>query len=49
VTGLVMPFMSYGGSHLVAEFLALGILQGQARYARNAPKDALNNEILGTV
>jgi rod shape determining protein RodA len=49
VTGLVMPFMSYGGSHLVAEFLALGILQGQARYARNAPKDALKNEILGVV
>jgi rod shape determining protein RodA len=49
VTGIVLPFMSYGGSHLVAEFLALGILQGQAGYARSAPKHELDNEILGVV
>jgi rod shape determining protein RodA len=47
VTGIVLPFMSYGGSHLVAEFLALGIIQGQARYARSAPKHELDNEIVG--
>jgi rod shape determining protein RodA len=28
VTGTTMPFMSYGGSHLVTEFLSLGILVG---------------------
>lgn len=33
VTGTTIPFMSYGGSHLVAEFLALGMLSGMARYA----------------
>lgn len=49
VTGIVLPFMSYGGSHLLTEFLALGIIQGQAGYARSAPKHELENEILGTV
>ncbi len=33
VTGTTIPFMSYGGSHLIAEFLALGILSGMGRYA----------------
>ncbi len=31
VTGTTTPFMSYGGSHLVTEFLALGILMGLRR------------------
>ncbi|HEY4515173.1 MAG TPA: rod shape-determining protein RodA [Candidatus Paceibacterota bacterium] len=34
VTGVTLPFMSYGGSHLIAEFLALGIVVGQSKYAR---------------
>jgi rod shape determining protein RodA len=34
VTGTTIPFMSYGGSHLLAEFLALGMVSGMARYAR---------------
>lgn len=34
VTGTTIPFMSYGGSHLLTEFLALGILMGLARRAR---------------
>lgn len=33
VTGTTIPFMSYGGSHLLAEFLALGIISGMSRYA----------------
>jgi rod shape determining protein RodA len=47
VTGITLPFMSYGGSHLVAEFLSLGILMGMRRYARPMHKDAGRNEIVG--
>lgn len=36
VTGTTIPFMSYGGSHLLAEFLALGMLSGMAAYGRDA-------------
>lgn len=31
VTGTTLPFMSYGGSHLVVEFLSLGIINSIAR------------------
>src|SRR3989344_427580 len=34
VTGITLPFMSYGGSHLLAEFVGLGILTGMKRGAR---------------
>ena len=34
VTGLTFPFMSYGGSHLVAEWLALGILSSTKRHSQ---------------
>ena len=34
VTGTTLPFMSYGGSHLLIEFLALGILVGMQQYRR---------------
>jgi rod shape determining protein RodA len=48
VTGLTLPFLSYGGSHLLVEFLGLGILAGMARYSRTAHKDAiLKGELLG--
>ncbi|MSR70894.1 rod shape-determining protein RodA [Candidatus Kaiserbacteria bacterium] len=40
VTGTTIPFMSYGGSHLLAEFLALGILSGMGAYARAHRRDA---------
>jgi cell division protein FtsW (lipid II flippase) len=40
VTGTTIPFMSYGGSHLVAEFLALGMISGMARYARAGSRSA---------
>lgn len=49
VTGITMPFMSYGGSHLLAEFLGLGVLMGQRSYARAASKEATKNEIIGVV
>jgi len=34
VTGTTLPFMSYGGSHLVTEFAGLGILMGMRKYSK---------------
>lgn len=34
VTGTTIPFLSYGGSHLVTEFLGIGIVMAMSRYAR---------------
>ena len=47
VTGQTLPFMSYGGSHLVTEFAGLGILMGMGRYARVAHSENMKNEFLG--
>lgn len=47
VTGTTLPFMSYGGSHLLAEFSALGIVMGMRRYGRTAHKSDMNHEFLG--
>ena len=47
VTGTTVPFMSYGGSHLVTEFLSLGIVSAQRRYARAAPRAHLQKEFSG--
>ena len=33
VTGTTVPFLSYGGSHLLTEFLAIGMVMGMRRYA----------------
>ena len=34
VTGITFPFMSYGGSHLLTEWLALGILSSTKRHSQ---------------
>ncbi len=34
ITGLPLPFMSFGGSHLVSEFLALGMIIGMTKHQR---------------
>lgn len=47
VTGTTIPFMSYGGSHILAEFLALGILSGMRAYSRVGHRDSLNKEFAG--
>jgi len=47
VTGIPLPFMSYGGSHLLAEFAGLGILMSMRRYGRPAHRDDMKNEFLG--
>jgi rod shape determining protein RodA len=38
VTGTTVPFLSYGGSHLVTEFVAVGMVLAMRRYARIAAK-----------
>ena len=35
VTGTTVPFLSYGGSHLMTEFLAVGMVIGMARYTKS--------------
>ena len=47
VTGIPLPFMSYGGSHLIFEFAGLGILMSMNRYARSVHRDDTKNEFLG--
>jgi rod shape determining protein RodA len=47
VTGIPLPFMSYGGSHLLTEFVGLGILMSMRRYGRSAHRDDMQNEFLG--
>ncbi len=47
VTGTPLPLMSYGGTHIISEFLLLGILVSMRRYSRAAHKDATKNEFLG--
>ncbi len=39
VTGVTLPFISYGGSHLIIEFLSLGILMGMRGRSRIVYKD----------
>jgi rod shape determining protein RodA len=47
VTGNTLPFMSYGGSHLLTEFLGLGVLMGMKRYGRTMHKSIAQNEMVG--
>lgn len=47
VTGVPVPFMSYGGSHILIEFIALGLLVSMKNSARPSHPSTLNNEFLG--
>lgn len=47
VTGITVPFMSFGGSHLLVEFVALGFLVSMKKTARPTHRSALKNEFLG--
>lgn len=47
VTGIPLPFVSYGGSHMLVSFIGLGILMGMRRFKRAAHKDLMKNEFLG--
>lgn len=47
VTGTTIPFMSYGGSHLLMEFASLGVVTSLAREGRSAPRQTLTQEYFG--
>ena len=47
VTGITLPFMSYGGTTMLILFTGLGILMGMRRYRRTAHKDMTQNEFIG--
>jgi rod shape determining protein RodA len=47
ITGLTLPFMSYGGTNLMISFAALGILMSMRNYARPVHREAYENEMVG--
>jgi rod shape determining protein RodA len=47
VTGTPLPFMSYGGSHMLSEYTLLGILVAMKRYSRTTHIDLTKNEFIG--
>jgi len=47
VTGIPLPFMSYGGSHMITEFAGLGILMSMRKDSRSVHRDDMKNEFLG--
>jgi rod shape determining protein RodA len=49
VTGITVPFMSYGGSHLITEFLGLGLLMSMRQNSRHVHKDDSTNELLSVM
>ena len=44
VTGVPLPFMSYGGSHLLAECIVLGIIAGMKGYERSVHVELLREQ-----
>lgn len=47
ITGTTLPFMSYGGSHLITEYAALGMLMSFRRRARGSVHSRDESEMLG--
>lgn len=47
ITGITLPLMSYGGSHLLAEFFALGLVSSVYSRRRATHRENLNYEFLG--
>ena len=46
VTGTTIPFMSYGGSHLITEFFALGLVASMRQNSRGAHREDLTREVV---
>lgn len=49
ITGATLPLMSYGGSHLLTEFAALGMLMGMRRNSRVTIRSKDNTELIGAI
>ena len=47
ITGITIPFLSYGGSHLLTVFLGLGFLMSMRSYNKIVIKDNLSNDFSG--
>jgi len=47
VTGITLPFVSYGGSHLAASFLSLGIIVSMRKYMRVTHPESVDTEVIG--
>jgi cell division protein FtsW (lipid II flippase) len=47
ITGLTLPFMSYGGTNMLVSFASLGILMSMKKYSRTANRDVSRNEFVG--
>ncbi len=47
VTGITLPFVSYGGSHLAASFLSLGIVVSMRKYMRVTHPESIDTEVIG--
>lgn len=46
ITGLTLPFMSYGGTNLLISYMGLGILMSMRRYSAATHKDYYKNEMV---
>lgn len=49
ITGTTLPLMSYGGSHLLTEYLALGVLMAMRKEARPGIHVRDETELIGAV
>ena len=47
VTGITLPFVSYGGSHLATSFMSLGILVSMRKYMRETHPERVDTEVIG--
>lgn len=49
ITGSTLPLMSYGGSHILTEYIALGMLMGMRRNARATVRARDETELIGAI